>query len=556
MFLAQEIIRKRRDGHALSDEEIRFFINGIRDNTVSEGQIAALAMTIFFHDMSMPERVSLTMAMRDSGTVLDWKSLNLNGPIVDKHSTGGVGDVTSLMLGPMVAACGGYIPMISGRGLGHTGGTLDKLEAIPGFDIFPDDNRFRDIIKDVGVAIIGQTSSLAPADKRFYATRDITATVDSIPLITASILAKKLAEGLDALVMDVKVGSGAFMPTYELSAQLAEAIVGVSNGAGVRTTALLTDMNQVLASSAGNAVEVREAVQFLTGEYRNPRLFDVTMALCVEMLISGKLAKDDAEARAKLQAVLDNGKAADIFGGGFQNALHRLFLKPPLAPQISNGRQGGHPHGSIFLHGVQRLLVQISTVLHRVHPRPGSRPDGACPVGVSHDGKPLLMSDVNQLLNQRRFQPLLGENTEAVKIHQPGNHNLNKIRPVFLLFLHQGSILPGRFKGGSDEAAIVPRFVQGGQGRYQPDAVFRCQLPGSGTYAPAVAALPQIGNTGCLPAPEVHADDGIVGGFPMGGNGSFPVLTVQNHVNVTIAIHCVPLQVEPPQNRGGSWCYR
>lgn len=201
-------------------------------------------MTIFFHDMSMPERVSLTMAMRDSGTVLDWKSLNLNGPIVDKHSTGGVGDVTSLMLGPMVAACGGYIPMISGRGTGHTGGTLDKLEAIPGFDIFPDDNRFRDIIKDVGVAIIGQTSSLAPADKRFYATRDITATVDSIPLITASILAKKLAEGLDALVMDVKVGSGAFMPTYELSEALAEAIVGVSNGAGVRTTALLTDMNR------------------------------------------------------------------------------------------------------------------------------------------------------------------------------------------------------------------------------------------------------------------------------------------------------------------------
>lgn len=184
----------------------------------------------------------------------------------------------------------------------------------PGFDIFPDDNRFREIIKDVGVAIIGQTSSLAPADKRFYATRDITATVDSIPLITASILAKKLAEGLDALVMDVKVGSGAFMPTYELSEALAEAIVGVANGAGVRTTALLTDMNQVLASSAGNAVEVREAVQFLTGEYRNPRLFDVTMALCVEMLISGKLAKDDAEARAKLQAVLDNGKAAEVFG--------------------------------------------------------------------------------------------------------------------------------------------------------------------------------------------------------------------------------------------------
>ena len=314
MFLAQEIIRKKRDGQPLSEEEIRFFINGIRDSQISEGQIAALAMTIYFNDMNMKERVALTMAMRDSGTVLNWKSLNLNGPIVDKHSTGGVGDVTSLMLGPMVAACGGYVPMISGRGLGHTGGTLDKLEAIPGFDIFPDDNRFRSIIQDVGVAIIGQTSSLAPADKRFYATRDITATVDSIPLITASILAKKLAEGLDALVMDVKVGSGAFMPTYQLSQDLAQAIVDVANGAGCKTTALLTDMNQVLASSAGNAVEVREAVRFLTGEYRNPRLLEVTMALCVEMLISGNLAQDDADARRQLQAVLDNGKAAEIFG--------------------------------------------------------------------------------------------------------------------------------------------------------------------------------------------------------------------------------------------------
>ncbi|CNL41252.1 thymidine phosphorylase [Yersinia aldovae] len=314
MFLAQEIIRKKRDGQPLSEEEIRFFINGIRDNVVSEGQIAALAMTIYFHDMNMQERVALTMAMRDSGAVLNWQSLKLNGPIVDKHSTGGVGDVTSLMLGPMVAACGGYVPMISGRGLGHTGGTLDKLEAIPGFDIFPDDQAFRKIIQEVGVAIIGQTSSLAPADKRFYATRDITATVDSIPLITASILAKKLAEGLDALVMDVKVGSGAFMPTYQLSADLAQAIVGVANGAGCKTTALLTDMNQVLASSAGNAVEVREAVRFLTGEYRNPRLLEVTMALCVEMLLSGGLAQDEADARAKLQAVLDNGKAADVFG--------------------------------------------------------------------------------------------------------------------------------------------------------------------------------------------------------------------------------------------------
>ena len=338
LFLPQEIIRKKRDGQALSEEEIRFFINGVRDNSVSEGQIAALAMTIFFHDMSLPERVALTMVMRDSGTVLNWRSLNLNGPVVDKHSTGGVGDVTSLMLGPMVAACGGYVPMISGRGLGHTGGTLDKLEAIPGFDIFPDDDRFRQIIKQVGVAIIGQTSSLAPADKRFYATRDITATVDSIPLITASILAKKLAEGLDALVMDVKVGSGAFMPTFEASHDLAQAIVGVANGAGCTTTALLTDMNQVLASSAGNALEVREAVRFLTGAERNPRLLEVTLALCSEMLISGKLAASEEEARGKLLQVLDSGQAAEVFArmvaaqGGPVDFVerHEAYLPQPM----------------------------------------------------------------------------------------------------------------------------------------------------------------------------------------------------------------------------------
>lgn len=349
LFLPQEIIRKKRDGQTLSEEEIRFFINGVRDNSVSEGQIAALAMTIYFHDMSLPERVALTMAMRDSGSVLNWQSLNLNGPVVDKHSTGGVGDVTSLMLGPMVAACGGYVPMISGRGLGHTGGTLDKLEAIPGFDIFPDDERFRQIIKQVGVAIIGQTNSLAPADKRFYATRDITATVDSIPLITASILAKKLAEGLDALVMDVKVGSGAFMPTFEASLDLAQAIVGVANGAGCTTTALLTDMNQVLASSAGNALEVREAVRFLTGAQRNPRLLEVTLALCSDMLISGRLAASEEEARNKLLRVLDNGQAAEVFArmvaaqGGPADFVerHEAYLpQPTLSKPVYADRPG------------------------------------------------------------------------------------------------------------------------------------------------------------------------------------------------------------------------
>ncbi|WP_287145812.1 thymidine phosphorylase [Aeromonas sp.] len=337
MFLPQEIIRKKRNGEALSTQEIQFFVQGITNNTIGEGQIAALAMAVYFKDMSMDERVALTCAMRDSGMVLNWEHLNLGGPIVDKHSTGGVGDVVSLMLGPMVAACGGFVPMISGRGLGHTGGTLDKLDAIPGYQTSVDNDRFLNVVKEAGVAIIGQTGDLAPADKRIYAVRDITATVESIAMITGSILSKKLASGLEALVMDVKVGSGAFMPTFEASEELAKSIVAVANGAGCRTSALLTDMNQVLASSAGNGVEVREAVRYLTGEYRNPRIHEVTMSLCAEMLISAHLACDDSDARRKLQAVLDNGKAAEIFGrmvtglGGPSDFMERYDSHLPKA---------------------------------------------------------------------------------------------------------------------------------------------------------------------------------------------------------------------------------
>ena len=337
MFLPQEIIRKKRNGEALSTQEIQFFVQGITNNTIGEGQIAALAMAVYFQDMTMDERVALTCAMRDSGMVLTWEHLNLGGPIVDKHSTGGVGDVVSLMLGPMVAACGGFVPMISGRGLGHTGGTLDKLDAIPGYQTSVDNDRFLKVVKEAGVAIIGQTGDLAPADKRIYAVRDITATVESIAMITGSILSKKLASGLEALVMDVKVGSGAFMPTFEAYEELAKSIVAVANGAGCRTSALLTDMNQVLASSAGNAVEVREAVRYLTGEYRNPRIHEVTMALCTEMLISAGLASNDVDARTKLQAVLDNGKAAEIFGrmvtglGGPSDFMERYDAYLPKA---------------------------------------------------------------------------------------------------------------------------------------------------------------------------------------------------------------------------------
>jgi len=313
MFLTQEIIRKKRDKGVLSAEEIQFFVRGITDGSVSEGQIAALAMAVFFNDMNMDERVAFTLAMRDSGEVLDWRSLNLPGPVVDKHSTGGVGDVVSLLLGPMIAACGGYVPMISGRGLGHTGGTLDKFDAIPGYCTVPDNELFRQVVKEVGVAIIGQTAQLAPSDKRFYSIRDVTATVESVAMITGSILSKKLSAGLDALVMDVKVGTGAFMPTYDKSVELAESIVTVGNGAGMQTSAILTDMNESLAPYAGNALEVRGAMDYLTGRSRPARLHEVTLALCAEMLVLGGLATTEEEARAKLEAVLASGEAAERF---------------------------------------------------------------------------------------------------------------------------------------------------------------------------------------------------------------------------------------------------
>ncbi len=313
MQLPQEFIRRKRDGHELSKAEIVDFIRGITDESVSEGQIAAFTMATYFNGMTRDEAVALTTAMRDSGRVLEWKALDLPGPVVDKHSTGGVGDVVSLMLGPMVAACGGFVPMISGRGLGHTGGTLDKFDAIPGYQTTISIEKFQQVVKDVGVAIIGQTADLAPADKRLYATRDVTATVESIPLITASILSKKLAAGLDALVMDVKVGSGAFMPTMEKSLELARSIVAVGNGAGVITSALLTDMSQPLAPCAGNAIEVRCALDYLSGKSRPARLHEVTMALSAELLVHSGLFSEDAAARLALTRALEDGRALEVF---------------------------------------------------------------------------------------------------------------------------------------------------------------------------------------------------------------------------------------------------
>jgi thymidine phosphorylase len=258
---------------------------------------------------------------------------------VDKHSTGGVGDKVSLMLAPIVAACGGLVPMISGRGLGHTGGTLDKLEAIPGYDAYPSTRRFADIVRDVGCSIIGQTGDLAPADKRFYGIRDVTATVESVPLITASILSKKLSAGLKALVMDVKFGSGAFMDSEDKAEELANSIVRVAGAAGVPTTALLTDMNQVLGTTAGNAVEVHETVAFLTSPGgADSRLMDITLDLAAHMLSLSGAQQGLEVARTAAEEALASGRAAEIFArmveaqGGPSDILEKAEAHAPLAP--------------------------------------------------------------------------------------------------------------------------------------------------------------------------------------------------------------------------------
>ncbi len=334
-LLPQEFIRLKRDGKPLPKAAIAEFVKGMASGAVTEGQVAAFGMAVFLNGMSRDEAVALTLAMRDSGEVLAW---NLPGPVVDKHSTGGVGDNVSLMLAPIVAACGAYVPMISGRGLGHTGGTLDKMDSIPGYVSQPDNQRFRKVVREVGCAIIGQTGDLAPADKRFYAIRDVTGTVESIPLITASILSKKLAAGLGALVLDVKSGNGAFMAKSRDASALAKSLVEVAHGAGLPTTALVTDMNQPLASAAGNAVEVANAVDFLTGRLRDRRLEEVTLALAAEMLVSTGLARNQKEGLANARQALQSGAAAERFGrmvhalGGPSDFLARSAAYLPKAP--------------------------------------------------------------------------------------------------------------------------------------------------------------------------------------------------------------------------------
>lgn len=344
-MLAQEIIRTKRDGLCLSTPQIQHFVRGLVDGSWSEGQVAAMAMAVFLKGMGRDECVALTDAMLHSGRVMAWP--NMPGPVLDKHSSGGVGDKVSLMLAPMMAACGGFVPMISGRGLGHTGGTCDKLESIPGYNATPAPALFDRVVRTVGCAIIGQTADLAPADRRLYATRDVTATVESVPLITASILSKKLAAGLQGLVMDVTCGNGAFANTRSMADALAHSIVEVANGAGLRTTALITDMNQVRGCAVGNALEVAEAIAYLTGTTRqrtrgdpDGRLHEVVLALGAELLVLGDLARDISSARTQLQAALDSGAAAEHFArmvaalGGPADLLERPHNHLVAAPVV------------------------------------------------------------------------------------------------------------------------------------------------------------------------------------------------------------------------------
>ncbi|MGI1662676.1 thymidine phosphorylase [Palleronia sp. KMU-117] len=337
-MLMAEIIRKKRDGGTLDQDELAFVARGITTDSASEGQIAAFAMAVFFRGMTRDEAAAFTRALRDSGEVLDWS--DLPGPVTDKHSTGGVGDNVSLMLAPIVAAAGAYVPMISGRGLGHTGGTLDKMDAIPGYASQPDTALFRRTVRAAGCAIIGQTATLAPADKRLYGIRDVTATVESVPLITASILSKKLAAGLQSLVLDVKCGNGAFMDAPERARELAESLTGVAQAAGLPCAALVTDMNEPLASAAGNAVEVANAVAFLTGEARDARLETVTLALAGEMLALSGLAAGPDQGTEKARQTLASGAAAEVFGrmvaelGGPADFVERFHDHLPAAPVV------------------------------------------------------------------------------------------------------------------------------------------------------------------------------------------------------------------------------
>ncbi len=363
-MLPQEIIRKTRNHEKLNSEEISFFIEKMTKGEIADIQAASWSMAIFLNGFSKEETLALTLAMRDSGEKLKWDELT-DKPIVDKHSTGGVGDKVSLMLAPMLAACGAYVPMIAGRGLGHTGGTLDKLDSLRGYKTSVDIERFKKTVKEAGCAIIGQTADLAPADKKLYAIRDVCATVESIPLITASILSKKLAAGLQYLVMDIKCGNGAFMETRQRAEELAKSIVDVANGAGTKTTALLTDMNSVLGKTVGNSLELTESIEYLQGKKADKRLDKVTMELCKELLINCGIAKNEEEAEDKLRKSITSGSAYEHFCkmaemlGADMDVLNNYEQKKSQAPYV----EAIYPEISGYVEGIDTREVGLGVIM-------------------------------------------------------------------------------------------------------------------------------------------------------------------------------------------------
>ena len=333
---ARAIIAKVRGKQTPSQDELTWFAKGLASGAVSDAQAGAFAMAVVLNGLTDEGRVALTQGMRDSGDVMRW---DLPGPVIDKHSTGGVGDCVSLILAPVLAACGAYVPMISGRGLGHTGGTLDKLEAIPGLNINVSEKQLRLITREVGCAIVSATGQIAPADRRLYAIRDVTATVESIDLITASILSKKLAAGLESLILDVKCGSGAFMKTHDDARALARALVDAANGAGCKTAALITDMNQPLAPALGNAVEVGVCMEIMAGDTSlAPRLYDLTVGLCAQLLMMQ--GEDTASAVAQVKTAISSGAAMERFAqmiaalGGPPDMAHDWHTHLPKAPVV------------------------------------------------------------------------------------------------------------------------------------------------------------------------------------------------------------------------------
>ena len=346
-MLPQEIIRKKRNGEVLTPAEISFFVSGLADGSIASEQISALAMAICFQSMNFAETAELTRAMANSGSVLDWAAEGIDRLVVDKHSTGGVGDKVSLILAPLVAACGAYIPMISGRGLGHTGGTLDKLDSIPGYDTAPSLDVFKRTVRSVGCAIIGQTAELAPADRRFYSIRDVTATVESVPLISASILSKKVSAGLSGLVMDIKTGTGAFMETETAAVTLADSIINTAAEIDLPVRAVITDMSQVLGRNAGNALEVRETIDYLTGAYRDPRLDEVVLTLATAMLALAGIEEDRQAAGNLLQSALDQGLATRVF----MEMIRALGGPPDLIEQIDHYLPPSPVIKPVFLNG-------------------------------------------------------------------------------------------------------------------------------------------------------------------------------------------------------------